>query len=87
MNPNMLKIEAVDSSKEAPNYNRDMVDIRPISVVKAIVVGKGTVDGKATVDLILQTQDGATFVTMLTGTILRGLVAVIDGVEARTKRA
>jgi len=77
-----LNIEVKNSPSEAPNYNKE-IDIRQIIIDKVIVVGKGTVSGKATVDFQMVTEDGARFVAMLTGTLVRQLVSVIDGVESR----
>jgi len=77
-----LNIEVKNIPSEAPNYNKE-IDIRRIIIDKVIVVGKGTESGKATVDFQMVTEDGARFVAMLTGTLVRQLVSVIDGVESR----
>ena len=77
-----LNIEVKNSPSEAPNYNKE-IDIRRIVICKVIVVGKGTESGKATVDFQMVTEDGARFVAMLTGALVRQLVSVIDGVESR----
>lgn len=80
---NTLNIKCVDSPDEAPNYNDDLT-IRGINIDHVLVVGKGMQSGLATVDFVLETQDGDKFMFMITGTLLKNLVSVIEGVEART---
>lgn len=78
-----LEIQICDSPQEAPNYNRDEVDIRSIEITKAVIVKGGMVSGKPTVDLQMQTKDGCRFVAMLTGELVKGLAAAVQGVEQR----
>lgn len=80
---NHLNIKCVDSPAEAPNYNKNLT-IRGIEIDHVLVVGKGMESGLATVDFVLKTKDGEQFVFMLTGTLIKNLVSIIEGVEART---
>lgn len=80
---NVLKIEVVDSPDKAPHYRRDSVDIRGATITKALIVCNATESGKSSVDFQFQTGDGAQFVAMLTGTLVRQLAAAIEGAESR----
>lgn len=80
---NMLAIEIVGSPAEAPNYNRDRLDVRAATITKAVIVLGGTVQGQATVDFQIRDQDGAEFVAMLTGALVKHLAAAITGAESR----
>lgn len=80
---NILNIQIVNSPEEAPHYARDHVDIRSATITKAIIVLKGTVNGNSTVDFQFESQDGAKFVAMLTGTLVKQLAAAVTGAESR----
>lgn len=81
---NHLKILVVDSPNEAPHYVRDHPDVRSATIDTAIVVRNGTESGKCTVDFQITDADGKKLVAMLTGNLVRNLVAIIDGAEQRT---
>lgn len=83
MNPNTLEIEIFDSPDEAPNYNRDLLDVRAADIKKAVIVNKGMVSGKPTVDFQIQTQDGEKFVAMLSGSLVEQLASAVAGVKQR----
>lgn len=78
---NILNIKIAESPEAAPNYNRDMLDVRAAVIHTAIVVKRGTVSGKPTVDFQIRTADGAEFVAMLTGAIIQNLAAIIQEVQ------
>lgn len=78
---NVLNIKVVDSPSDAPNYNRDTLDIRACEITTVIVVKKGTVSGKPTVDFQITAQDGSEFVAMLTGALVKQLAGVVDAAE------
>jgi len=80
---NQLSIEVVDSPEQAPNYNRDHIDIRGVIVTKAIIVLNGTENGRSTVDFQFQDQLGGKFVAMLTGNLVKSLAQAITGAESR----
>ena len=52
---------------------------------KAIVVGRGTMEGRPTVDIQFQDAEGAEFVAMITGTLVKQLATVVYNVEKRTR--
>lgn len=83
---NILQIEIVDSPQQAPNYSRDMIDVRFVSLTKAVVVNRGMLSGKATVDFQFRDQEGGDYVAMLTGELVKHLAAIIAGVESRSSR-
>lgn len=83
-NPNVLTIEICDSPDKAPHYNRDHVDIRAADLTKAVIVRNGMQSGKATVDFQFRSNDGAEFVAMLTGQLVKQLAAAVEGAEKRT---
>lgn len=80
---NILQVEIVDSPQQAPNYSRDMIDVRFVSITKAVVVNRGMLSGKATVDFQFRDQEGGDYVAMLTGELVKHLASVITGVESR----
>jgi hypothetical protein len=79
---NALQIQIVDGPEKAPNYNRDHVDIRGATISKVIVVKRGTVSSKPTVDFQFQDQQGAEYVAMLTGELVKQLGIIIASAEA-----
>lgn len=79
----MLVIEIVDSPDEAPNYNRDHVDVRAATITKALIVRTGTKSGKSTVDFQIEALDGSKFVAMLTGALVVQLAQAVIGAESR----
>lgn len=80
---NVLKIEIVDSPDKAPNYRRDFIDIRSATITKAIIVRNGMVSGKTTVDFQFVDQEGAEYVAMITGELVKQLAYAIAGAEQR----
>ena len=78
-----LIIEIADSPAAAPNYSRDLVDVRAARITKAIIVNKGTESGKPTVDFQIESMEGEKFVAMLTGDLVKGLAQAVIGVESR----
>lgn len=78
---NTLAIQIVDSPALAPNYSRDEIDTRAVTIDKAIVVKKGTQSGKTTVDFQIVDQQGAKFVAMLTGALVLNLAEIIKAAE------
>ena len=81
--PNVLTIEIANSPDEAPNYNRDCVDVRSAAITKALIVNKGMLSGKPTVDFQFEALDGSKFVAMLTGDLVKALADAVRGVESR----
>lgn len=79
---NALTILIFDSPEQAPNYNRDMVDVRAATLTTAVIVKRGTVAGKPTVDFQFKDQEGNDFVAMLTGELVKQLAAAVLGAEA-----
>lgn len=79
----MLAIEIVDSPAQAPNYRRDRVDVRTVAITKAIIVLGGMESGRATVDFQIKDEQGAEFVAILTGDLVKSLAQAIIGAEAR----
>jgi hypothetical protein len=76
---NALSIQVVDTPQQAPNYNRDSIDVRGATISKVIVVKRGTVEGNPTVDFQIVDRQGGQYVAMLTGKIVQSLAKVIDG--------
>ncbi len=74
---NVMPIEIVESPEDAPNYARDNVDIRGLTITKVVVVKRGMESGKASIDFQLVAKDGSEFVAMTTGTLLIALAQVI----------
>lgn len=77
-----LSIQIANSPEEAPNYNRDFVDVRAATITKAVIVKKGTESGKPTVDFQFEAMDGSKFVAMLTGDLVKGLAKAVSGAES-----
>lgn len=80
---NDIAIDLFDSPEDAPKYTKP--NTTAANLERAVIVGRGTVGGNATVDLVFRDPDGKQFVAMITGRLLRGVVAAVDGVEERTK--
>lgn len=80
---NHLDIKIANSPAEAPNYRRDTVDVRGATIEQVVIVLKGTQSGKSTVDFVFKDQQGATYVAMLTGALVKNLAAAIEGAEKR----
>jgi len=78
-----IKISVVDSPSDAPNYSRDMPDVRAASITEAIVVDKGTRKRKPTVDLRFCDQDGNKYVAIMSGQLVEGIAAAIVGRRER----
>jgi hypothetical protein len=74
---NSLNLIYAESPDQAPNYNRDTLDVRACSIHTVIVVKKGTQSGKPTVDFQMRTEDGSEFVAMLTGEIVKGIAQAV----------
>jgi len=79
----MLQIEVANSPDEAPNYNRDFVDVHAARITKVVIVNKGMESGKPTVDFQFESMDGDKFVALLTGDIVKALADAVLGVECR----
>jgi hypothetical protein len=78
---NTLPVKIYDNPSVAPNYRRDMLDVRGANLVEAAIVLKGTVEGRSTVDLVFETQTGERFVALTTGAIVRMLATAIERTE------
>lgn len=65
-----------DAQNQGYNINAKYADAKPIKLVEAVVVGGGTVNGNSTVDLVLETEDGQRYVTMVTSNILKSIPAL-----------
>jgi hypothetical protein len=79
MGTNDVRITVVDSSREAPHYRRDTVDVRAADLFQVIIVRGGTISGRPTVDLLFKDEQGAEYVAMITGGILEGIAAAVRG--------
>lgn len=74
-----LKVEIVNSVKEAPNYKK-LGGWKDATVEKVIIVRNGTKDGRSTVDVQLEDADGNKFIAMMTGRLFY-IVADLIGDE------
>jgi hypothetical protein len=79
---NVLSIQVVETPQEAPNYNRDAIDVRGATISQVIIVKRGTVEGNPTVDFQFTDQQGAQYVAMLTGRLVQSLASVIAGADS-----
>lgn len=70
-----LSITIHNAPDEAPNYKKDHPEFKGAELVSAAVVKNGTEEGKPTIDLLFKDQDGNTYVAMVTGRLLRSVVA------------
>ncbi len=78
---NALSIKVVETPQEAPNYNRDSIDVRGATISQVVIVKRGTVEGNPTVDFQFKDQEGAEYVAMLTGRLVQSLASVIAGTD------
>ncbi len=74
---NSFDVKTVETPEDAPNYNRDTLDIRGAVIDRVVIVKRGTVCGKPTVDVVFKSEDGCEFVAMTTGALLVALADII----------
>lgn len=70
-----LSVELCDDAEEAvaKGYDYKKMDIKPVNVVRTVVVKNGTRAGNATVDFIMEDEAGNRYVFMVTGSLLKAL--------------
>lgn len=65
--------DALDAASKGYNYSAWDPQPTPLNIDKVVVVQKGTNAGASTVDLVLVDADGNSYVTMVTGNLLKML--------------
>jgi len=76
---NQVTLKLVDTPADAPTYGSET---RLLRLHTCIVVGKGTEAGNPTIDLQLIDEDGREYIAMVTGGILEGIAAAVQGKKA-----
>ena len=72
-------VKIFDKIADAPIYLEP--EFVGVDITDFMLVKKGTVSGKTTVDIILKDKNGQKYAALITGDILRAVVASVNGSE------
>lgn len=63
-----------DATEAAQNgFDYRIKNIKPVEIAKVVIINKGTQGGNSTIDLVLYDQQGNSYVTMVTGNLIKSL--------------